>query len=397
MPGWHEATKALRESGELATVGIVQEQHPDRARLFMQWQRMDWPILVDPLNLLAVSVVPITALVDEHGIVRVLGPRDPAVVNDFLAASYEPPPDLPTPTPPRAPDLAGLAERRDGGAAAERAYGQALLLWGGEDRLDDAVAAFARAAELEPDDGPGQFQLGVAHRARYDSPRRREDDFQRAADHWTRALALDPNQYIWRRRIQQYGPRLAKPYPFYNWIDEARRAIAARGETPIPLAVEPSETERLDPRATVAAADGAVPPADPEGRILRDDGRFIRLETAVVPAAVAPGDVARAHLVFRPNEAIKAHWNNEAEGMSLWLEPPPGWHADRPAQHVPGPPQAVSREVRHLELELKSPEDAAPGKVRVPGYALYYVCEDVGGTCLYRRQDLELEVAIRSR
>ena len=25
-------------------VGIIQEQHPDRARLFMQWKEMGWPI-----------------------------------------------------------------------------------------------------------------------------------------------------------------------------------------------------------------------------------------------------------------------------------------------------------------------------------------------------------------
>jgi hypothetical protein len=40
-------------------VGIIQEQHPDRAGLFMQWKQMDWPILVDSLNLLGVAVVPV--------------------------------------------------------------------------------------------------------------------------------------------------------------------------------------------------------------------------------------------------------------------------------------------------------------------------------------------------
>ena len=60
MPGWHEATRELRADGRVAMVGIVQEQHPDRARLFMQWKQMDWPLLVDALDRLDVTLVPLT-------------------------------------------------------------------------------------------------------------------------------------------------------------------------------------------------------------------------------------------------------------------------------------------------------------------------------------------------
>ena len=70
MPGWHEATKDLQNDGKLQMVGIIQEQHPDRARLFMQWKQMGWPILVDSYNLLGVPYVPITLAVDEHGVIR---------------------------------------------------------------------------------------------------------------------------------------------------------------------------------------------------------------------------------------------------------------------------------------------------------------------------------------
>jgi len=62
---WHSKTKQLVENGKLQTLGIVQEQHPDRAALYMQWQQMEWPVLADPYNLLAVKVVPITLLVDD--------------------------------------------------------------------------------------------------------------------------------------------------------------------------------------------------------------------------------------------------------------------------------------------------------------------------------------------
>ena len=47
-----------------------------------------------------------------------------------------------------------------------------------------------------------------------------------------------------------------------------------------------------------------------------------------------------------------------------------------------------------MEFELKVPEGASTGPVRVPAYALYYVCEDATGTCIYRRQDLALELRV---
>ena len=70
VPGWHAATEALQREGKLQMVGIIQEQHPDRARLFMQWKQMGWPVLVDSLDLLDVEVVPLTLALDEHGIIR---------------------------------------------------------------------------------------------------------------------------------------------------------------------------------------------------------------------------------------------------------------------------------------------------------------------------------------
>ena len=62
MPVWHEATRRLQDEGRVTMVGIIQEQHPDRARLFMQWKQMRWPIMIDALNELEVAVVPITML-----------------------------------------------------------------------------------------------------------------------------------------------------------------------------------------------------------------------------------------------------------------------------------------------------------------------------------------------
>ncbi|MFQ5926813.1 MAG: hypothetical protein ACE5MH_05200, partial [Terriglobia bacterium] len=202
-------------------VGIIQEQHPDRARLFMQWKQMGWPILVDSLNLLEVPYVPITLGIDEHGVIRMVHPplaEAQSIEERFVNRTYEKPVGVRAPETPL-PDLEQLrAATRQGTAEAWRAYANALVLWGGAGWLDEALAAYQRALALEPEHGPTHFRLGVAYRTRYDSSYRQATDFQNAVAHWGKALDTDPNQYIWRRRIQQYGPRLDKPYPFYDWV-----------------------------------------------------------------------------------------------------------------------------------------------------------------------------------
>ncbi|RMG56252.1 MAG: hypothetical protein D6723_00685, partial [Acidobacteria bacterium] len=95
MPGWHQATKQFQEQHKLQMVGIIEEQHPDRARLFMQWKQMSWPVMVDSLNLLEVPYVPITLAIDEHGIIRKIQPplawverRGEMVTVDVMSGAY---------------------------------------------------------------------------------------------------------------------------------------------------------------------------------------------------------------------------------------------------------------------------------------------------------------------
>ena len=398
MPGWHEATKELQDGGEIQMVGIIQEQHPDRAALFMQWKEMGWPIMVDSYNLLEAPYVPITLAIDEHGVVQqTLRPlQDIGVLDaDFLESTFD---AVTSQTPAQAtrPDLAALERRAESGSADDwLAYGNALATWGGEGRTSGAIEAFGRVVETDPDNGWAHFRKGVAHRARYDSPARSPDDFQRAVDHWSTALALDPNQYIWRRRIQQYGPRLDKPYPFYDWVVRAREEVRARGEEPVRLAVEPRGAEFAEPSESFEARADAVTEPDPMGRVIRDQGDFVDLETTAVPSAVGRGEVARFHLVFRPIQAKKAHWNNEAEEMVLWVNPPRGWQVESRMLTHPLPPELVSQEDRTIEVEVRTPERSLRRTATIPAYALYYVCEDVNGICMYRRQDIELEARIR--
>jgi hypothetical protein len=394
VPGWHEATADLQAAGKLQMVGIIQEQHPERARLFMQWKRMGWPILVDSLNLLDVSVVPITLLIDEHGIIRGAPPprgEFRAVAEQFLAGSFEAPER--TVVPGAAPDLAQLERSaRRGDAADWRRLGEALMLWGGVARRDDAIAALERAVSLAPADGRVHFRLGVAYRARYDDPRGGAADFRSAVSHWSRALQIDPNQYIWRRRIQQFGPRLEKPYPFYDWVETARSEILDRSETPAPLAVEPRGAEIALPAGDFLVADGSSDEPDPEGRIHRDPGKLIRVHTATVPPEIRPGATARMYVELRPDPSREAHWNNEMRGLVFWVDPPPGFEVDRRRVEIDNPPQPVSDETRRIEFEIRTP--ASGETTRLSGYALYYVCEGIRGQCLYRRQDITMDVAL---
>ena len=401
VPGWHEQTRRWQEEGRLQLVGILEEQHPDRARLFMQWKDMGWPLMVDSLNLLEVSYVPITLAIDEHGVIRMadLGMEDvDRLEEEFLNRRFEPPSGESAHSatgPSTVPDLMALKQAaRQGGAEQWRQYAHMLLQWGGFDRLDESIGAYRHALEFDPNHDPTHFRLGVAYRMRYDSGARQPEDFQAAVSAWAKALEIDPNNYIWRRRIQQYGPRLDKPYSFYDWVSEARRELEARGETPAALVVEPRGAELAYPAENFAASEDPAQGPDPKGRIMRDREGFIAVETAMVPPGIATGESSRAHLIFRPNAEIKAHWNNEVDDLEIWIDPPAGWRADRRRLTVPNPQQVVSTETRRVEFELQAPEDAAPGSLELPVYALYYVCEDIKGTCLYRRQDLTLQIAV---
>ncbi|MEO1370060.1 MAG: hypothetical protein AAFX50_23000, partial [Acidobacteriota bacterium] len=277
--------------------------------------------------------------------------------------------------------------------AADRRF-----LWGGPDALDAAVAGYRRAL-AEPADGADlgavHFRLGVSLRRRADSPQRRDGDFAAAVGHWGQALDIDPNQYIWRRRIQQYGPRLEKPYSFYDWVDQARREVAARGDEPVALDVEPRGAELALPSRDFTADRADAEPPIHAHRIHRDDKGLVRLEHTLVPGQVTSGSAARVHLTFRPNAEVKGHWNNEADDIEVWLEAPDGWQLDRRRLTVANPPELVSGEARRMELEVRSPPDVRPGAgAELHGFALYYVCEDVRGTCLYRRHDFTVPLPV---
>ena len=408
VPGWHAATREAQEAGRLSLLGIVLEQHPERARLFMQWQEMPWRLLHDPFNLLALPYVPLTLAIDEWGMIRAAQPqlaRAAEFIERFVAADLAPPAAPPT-FQTRAPDIATLQEvaSADGNAAAWAELGVQLTLWRGEAALSEALAAGERALSLPAGErAQTHFQQGVVYRMRHDSAAAAPDDFQSAVRHWSAALQQEPNNYIWRRRIQQYGPRLAKPYSFYDWVPQARREIRERREEPRVLSVEPGGAEFAYPADEfasqglaasqgVTARNGQMAAPDAEARILRDE-ELIQLQWVAVPPSVIPGEALRVHFLLQPQD--EAHWNNESEPLALVLEEAPsGWQWETRRLWGDLPAEPTSSEARHLEVEIRAPEEAAPGPVALRGYALYYVCADASGVCLYLRQDFAVDVEV---
>jgi tetratricopeptide (TPR) repeat protein len=390
VPVWHEVTRTLREEGKIQLVGLIQEQHPDRCKLFMQWKQMDWPVLVDPLNLLEVSVVPLALLIDERGVVREVL-RDPRQAVEKLADNLGPLPGIAT--QPAAEPAADA--KSDEPVATLRRVNEALFLTP-KPRFDHAIRMLDGALQGNKESGALHFARGVAYRMRYDSPRRQAGDFAAAVAGWQKALDLNPNQYIWRRRIQQYGPRLDKPYPFYDWVAQARHDIRARGETPLSLSVDPVGAELAAPAKEFA--QGATEPRepDPEGRITRDTAPLVSAEVTVVPPRIRPGEAARIHIELRPNPRTGGHWNNEGDPLSFWVNPPAGWEISDRRLTLPNATRPVSDESRRVEFEVRAPTNAPLGPVRMPGYALYGVCDHPSGRCLYRRLDVAAKIDVVS-
>ena len=338
-------------------IGVVQEQHADRARLYKQWRGFDWPIFVDSLNVLEHRVVPIPIGININGVVvfpRLRGEGDLKVLlhKDLIRKNRKR-------TPP------------------ENSHGVDRHFYAGD--FDKAIGGY------KSKDAATVFKLGCAFRARFESDKRKPGDGQAAVDAWSKALALKPNQYIWRRRIQQYVPRLAKPYNFYSWVAQARKDIIARGEKPVPLRVEPRGAELI---GKGPAPKNKPVDSDPKGKIQRDTG-LVEIATIATPATVRPGHSVRVRLVFL---ARKGLWNNEGGALTLAVDPGKLALKEGTFTHPVGS-EVESNETRYLEFELETAADAT-GAHDVKGYALYYVCEKKGGVCLYLRQDFKVTITV---
>ena len=88
MPGWQAAVEPFVKAGKLVAIGIMQDQHADRCRLYRQYRQLKWPLYIDAINIRDHSGVPIPVGIDESGIVRLTGRVNRDAVKAFVENDY---------------------------------------------------------------------------------------------------------------------------------------------------------------------------------------------------------------------------------------------------------------------------------------------------------------------
>lgn len=361
-------------------LGVVQEQHAERTRLYKQWKQYDFPIAQDSVTKLGMAVVPVFIGIDEYGIVQNTRIQ-PRGLQKFLDTKFEKPVNP-------APVLETVEHVKP---TADESSVESCCMYGDQEMLfrtsesachDNAIAAYRCALEKDPSNGAILFRLGCAYRQKYDELSQADTDFDQASRYWTKALASNPRQYIWRRRIEQYGPRLQKPYPFYDWVDTAIKEIQERGEQPVKLTVELTQSELAGRSRPDFQPQDTKPQSTEE--VARDRGQFVSIESTVVPGFARPGKPATVHLRMVP---AAAKWNNESTPLTVWIESDTAQLSSQ-LLTFENPNSADSRERRSLEFDLLVKDT---DKCSIKGFALYNVCGE-DGVCMYRRQDFEIDV-----
>ena len=175
-------------------------------------------------------------------------------------------------------------------------------------------------------------------------------------------------------------------------IAEAESAIRKRLEMPVALPVRPDGAEIATPVKTFAIEAVVPKNPDPNGRIDRDTGSVVA-DAVVVPARLKPGESARVQVTLRIKPNANVHWNNEADALQLWIDPPDGWAVSERLVRANRPKEAVSDEERRVGFEIKARVDSK-GEIKLPAYALYHVCDDAGGQCRFVRLDVIVVVKV---
>jgi tetratricopeptide (TPR) repeat protein len=355
------------------------------------------------MNSNGLAVVPVIVFVDEHGIIRNARPKINQL-SSFVEKKYLAPPKEAETISQNEITPEALRDEIAKAATANAwcALGDSLLNWGDKTDATDSINSYQQAIKIVRNSssdrkrvtlGQLYFRLGVAHRSRFDNPPDADasEDFAEASKFWSRALAENPNQYIWRRRIQQYGPRLTKPYPFYDWVDQAVSEISARGESAVQLKVSLTGAEIAQPQKKFAESKKSGENPDADSRITIDSENYIGVKATTVPAWVQPGEAARVHLRFLPNQG---KWNNEAEPLRIWIEKSSEYTLTSQLLEIPNGADATSVEPRVAEFEVFV-DKRATKPIRIRGFALYNTCASDDSQCLFRRLEFEVPLKIR--
>ncbi|MFT5304424.1 MAG: hypothetical protein ACI814_005252, partial [Mariniblastus sp.] len=172
---WNEKTKPLVETGKLVVIGVVQEQHAERAQLYKQWKQYKFPIAQDSVTGLGLAVVPVPILLDEFGYVLNARPRISQI--ELLVNTKVERPTIPAPTlDPVQVDSTWqvLNDAKTNSSESSMSAGDALLRAGNFESTRAAIKCYqaaieravtAKSTELQ---GSGLFRLGVAYRTLFD-------------------------------------------------------------------------------------------------------------------------------------------------------------------------------------------------------------------------------------
>lgn len=363
----------LKELGgdQVQILAVVQEQHAERARLYKQWREFDMVILQDSICELELVAVPYIIPLDES--LRVVAHRaDEKFFESWLS---KPATELAEPVSARETEFSEVDNQ--------------LKFHEGEMDLGSVISGYEKMLADHDSDARLHFRLGVAYRMRYDRDQS-PGDFELAAKHWSRALEINPNQYIFRRRIEQYGPRLNKPYPFYDWVETAIAEVKERGEEPAAQNVELTGSE-IAGRARKFESVEQAGPVDADRRVNLDSEKLVNIQPVIVPSKLKPGQAGRVHVVLDTNDIAK--WNNESAPLTIWIESTDGVVLsqnnlvyklqDESDQSV------TSSELRTLEFEVKLDKGSTAESLKC--FALYNVCKE-DGVCMYLRQEFEIEL-----
>ena len=178
-------------------LGVIQEQHADRCRLFQQWKGLDFPFVQDALNSNGIQVVSVYVAIDEHGVVQGR-PRDSKTfVADFIEQDFEAPTEkLPVIDTKLATVAHWRAQLRESDSTANQIrLADSLIVWDGNAAVvREATRLYERAGQGESKRSDIRFRLGVARRLLYELDGRSDaSEFASALSDWESALQLNPN------------------------------------------------------------------------------------------------------------------------------------------------------------------------------------------------------------
>ena len=156
--------------------------------------------------------------------------------------------------------------------------------------------------------------------------------------------------------------------------------------------MRPEGAEIAKPAKGFDAADPAAEP-DPTGRVMRIEPESVTAEVTVVPRRAAGTNSPCACGLPDRFGAKKVHWNNEADPLQVWLDPPDNWVVSTRLLTAPLPEAGGVAEDRRIEFEVKVPATATATET-IRGYALFHVCDDEGGVCRFARLDIHVDVPV---